>query len=711
MTPILKRTGGIWIGWDGNTSGLWDEKRRGLLEQWTERDGYIAVDLPPEVAHGFYDGFANQALWPLLHHFTSMLKFDPVHWSAYVEANERFRDVVLEHLQPGDLVWVHDYQLMLLPQMLRKAAPDANIGFFLHVPFPSSAVFRVLPRRSELLEGLIGADYIAFHTHSYVQHFRASLLRILGISSQMDRVELGSRTVRLDALPIGVAAAELAQSLNQDPIRPRLAELRTQFHGCQVIIAVDRLDYTKGISERLRAYRLLLDRWPELQGKVVLVQVAVPSRERVPMYSQLRREVDELVGKINGEMSSPDWTPIVYIRRSLPQSELTALYALADVGWVTPLRDGLNLVAKEYVACNESADGALVLSEFAGAAAEMGEAFLVNPIDEERTAEVVRKALTLTKWQRKDRMSALRRRVARNNVFAWGDRFVANLKQAATARAARASEEPQKLPYSALCRAFCGANERLLLLDYDGTLVPFSDIPSDAAPDAQLVRVLAGISEIPETRVAVVSGRSTRDLQEWFRDAPGLWLAAEHGAILRPPNSDEWRVFAGRSGQQPERVSAVLEEFVDRTPGSFLEQKEFSVVWHYRMADPEFGEWLSNELVANLDNMLIDTEFRVVHGSKSVEVRPIWANKGQVKQRLTNSSEPDFVLAAGDDRTDEDLFGELPASSWTIHVGQGGSRARYQVSGPQAMQDLLGRLLEVWRSQSRLCIQIEASGS
>jgi trehalose 6-phosphate synthase/phosphatase len=702
MSPILKRTGGIWIGWDGHASGVSDDKRRSLHKQWREREGYVAVDLPPELSHGFYDGFANQALWPLLHHFTSLVKFNPAHWDAYVEANRRFRDVVLEHLRPGDLVWVHDYHLMLLPQMLRNAAPAANIGFFLHVPFPSSGVFRVLPRRAELLEGLIGADYIAFHTHSYVQHFRASLLRILGIASKMDCVELGSRLIRLDALPIGVAAQELAELLQDGEIRERVAAMRGQFDACQVIISVDRLDYTKGIPERLRAFRHLLERWPELRSKVVLVQVAVPSRERIPMYGQLRREVDELVGKINGELSSPDWTPIVYIRRGIPRSELVALYALADVGWVTPLRDGLNLVAKEYVACNESGDGALVLSEFAGAAAEMGEAFLVNPFDEERTAEVVREALLLPKWQLRDRMSALRKRVARNNVFRWGERFVANLKRAAGDRAQRASEEPQELPYSDLLIAFCRAGGRLLLLDYDGTLVPFSTRPQDAIPDSNVVSVLAEVSEIPGTQVAVVSGRSRRDLEDWFRDAPGLWLGAEHGATLRPPNSRDWQLFLGRySTEQRQRVLTVLEEFVDRTPGSFIEEKEFSVVWHYRMSDPEFGEWLANELVASLELMLSDTELRAVHGSKSVEVRPIWANKGQVRERLTNGSKPDFILAAGDDRTDEDLFAELPLDSWTIHVGQARSRARYRLSGPSAMVGLLHTLLEDWRRQSR----------
>jgi trehalose 6-phosphate synthase/phosphatase len=559
-----------------------------------------------------------------------------------------------------------------------------------------------LPRRAELLEGLIGADYIAFHTHAYLQHFRSSLLRILGVASKMDHIDLGPRLVRLDALPIGVAAQELAESLLDRKVRERVAAMRKQFNGCQVIVSVDRLDYTKGIPERLRAYRHLLERWPELRARVVLVQVAVPSRERVPMYSQLRREVDELVGEINGDLSSPDWTPIIYIRRGIPKSELIALYAVADVGWVTPLRDGLNLVAKEYVACNESGDGALVLSEFAGAAAEMGEAFLVNPFDEERTADVVKQALSLPKTQLRDRMSVLRKRVARNHVFAWGNRFVDNLKKAAGDRVQLNSGEPQVLPYSDLLMAFCTAGGRLLLLDYDGTLVPFSNRPKDAIPDDKLVRVLAGLSAIPRTKVVVVSGRSSRDLEDWFHGAPDIWLASEHGAALRPAHSTDWQLFLGRySTEQRQRVLTVLEEFVDRTPGSFIEEKEFSVVWHYRMSDPEFGEWLANELVANLELMLADTEFRAVHGSKTVEVRPIWANKGQVRERLTNGSSPDFMLAAGDDRTDEDLFAELPLNSWTIHVGQAKSRARYRLSDPSAMVSLLRRMLEGWQGEWR----------
>jgi len=700
MSPILEATGGIWIGWAGDASGSEDERRSAQLEKWRSQKRYFAVELPADSLRGFYDGFSNQTLWPLLHHFSFLVKFKPTDWRAYVEVNRRFCDAVLEQLQPGDLVWVHDYQLMLLPQMLRQAAPETNIGFFLHVPFASSAVFRILPRRAELLEGLLGADYIAFHTYGYLQHFRASLLRILGMDSQMDRVYVGGRLVMLGALPIGIAPEEFTFLLQHDAATSkRVNELRNRFGGSRVLLAVDRLDYTKGIPERLRTYRRLLVEAPELRGNVVLVQVAVPSRGRIPMYSQLRKEVDELVGKINGEFGTTDWSPIIYVRRGVPRSELAALYAIADVAWVTPLRDGLNLVCKEYVACKQGRDGVLVLSEMAGAASEMGEALLVNPFDEEQTASVIKQALEMSPEDRRQRMSALYRRVLRNNVFAWGDRFVNSLRAAVDARERIIQAEPQTLPIQSVSQAFARARSRLLLLDYDGTLVPFVTQPQQAVPPAELVDTLVRLAALPRTTIVLASGRPRSDLEQWFSRVERMWLAAEHGALLRPPQSEEWNTYGLwrstglEAGERRSQVLSVLDHFVDKTPGSFIEEKESSIVWHYRMSDPEFGEWLAHELVATLDQMLGDTDLRAVHGHKSVEIRPLWANKGQILNRLPEEiSSSEFILAAGDDRTDEDLFLELPPESWTIHIGDGTSRARFRLPGPAQMARLLSTL-------------------
>jgi trehalose 6-phosphate synthase/phosphatase len=695
MGPILQRTEGIWIGWPGDSSDPQDERRQKTLKRWAERERYFAVDFPPEIAEGFYEGYSNQTLWPLFHQFPSLLNFKPKHWRAYREANLRFRDVVLEHVQPGDTIWVHDYQLMLLPQLLREAVPEAHIGFFLHIPFPSSPIFRLLPRREELLQGLLGADYLAFHTYGYLQHFRASALRILGLDSRMDALKVGGRSVRLDALPIGIASDEFTELLERDEETiKRLDELRARFKGRRVLLGVDRLDYTKGIPERLRTFRRLLKHAPELRGQVILIQVAVPSREVIPMYKELRHEVDELVGKINGEYSTPDWTPITYIRRGIPRSELAALYAVADLAWVTPLRDGLNLVAKEYVACQQEGAGVLVLSEFAGAATEMGEAFLVNPYDEERTAETIERALSLPEALRRERMTALHKRVVRNNVFAWGDRFISNLREAVKeSRAANFSEKPQELPVEAAVAAFHQAAHRRLLLDYDGTLVPYVNRPPDATPSPELVALLGQLAADPATTMVLISGRSRHDLENWFGSIRGLWLAAEHGALMRSPETMRWELYHPTyTSEWKEGVAPVLEHFMDRTPGSLIEEKEFSLVWHYRMADPEFGEWLANELVANLEQMLADTELRAFRGNKIVEVKPGWANKGEVLARLTESAPPaEFCLAAGDDRTDEDLFARMPEDAWTVHIGDRRTRAKYCLSNPNDLRQLLAR--------------------
>lgn len=697
MHPVLRGSDGIWIGWSGDTSGVTDEGRKATIKEWADKHGYFGVDLDQETAHGFYEGIANQALWPVFHHFPSLLRFDSADWKAYVGANEIFRDEILKHLRPNDLVWIHDYHFLLLPQMLRAVLPEISIGFFLHVPFPSSSVFRIIPKREELLRGMLGADYLAFHTHRYLQNFRTSILRLLGLTSQMDHLEYGKRIVRLDALPIGIAPHQFNDLLTKGTAtRKQLTELKQRFGYCKIILGVDRLDYTKGIPERLRAYRKFLQDYPEWRGKVVLIQVAVPSRERVPRYTRLRREVDELIGEINGDWSTPNWSPITYLRRNLPQAELAALYASADVALVTPLRDGLNLVAKEYVACKSSGDGVLVLSEFAGAAAEMGETLLVNPYDEESLSATIARALSLDETEKRMRMMALYKRVHKNNVFAWGDRFIKNLTTAVQTRSEQPRNEPLPLDKKSLLEAFNQAKSRIILLDYDGTLAPFAALPQSAVPSPNLIDVLKRLARDKHSATALISGRSRADLERWFASIPNLWIAAEHGALVWSPTSQAWeRPHHVSSDDWKKRVYPVLEHFVDRTPGSFIEEKEFSLVWHYRMADPEFGDWLANDLVANLDHMLAESPVKTVKGQKTVEVKSLWANKGQVYSRLMHSVEsPDFILAAGDDATDEDLFASLPENAWTIHVGRNESKAKYYVSGPDDMVALLTELVE-----------------
>jgi trehalose 6-phosphate synthase/phosphatase len=695
LGPILERSRGLWIGSPGDPPLQADARRDRLIREWSETRRFHAVALPRELGARFYDGYANQTLWPLFHEFPSRVVFDADAYAAYVEANRRFADAVLAQLRPGDLVWIHDYHFLLLPRLLREAAPEVAIGFFLHIPFPSAEILRVLPQREDLLLGLLGADLLGFQTHGHLQNLRRSLLRVLGLDSRMDRVGTGGRELRLEAFPIGIAPEEFLRPLTSRGGREQAAaEMRARFGGLRVLLAVDRLDYTKGIPERLRAYRRLLETAPELRERVVLVQVAVPSRERVPRYAALRQEVNELVGEINGDFATPAWSPVVYIRRGLPRAELAALYAAADLALVTPLRDGMNLVAKEYVACQLGGAGVLVLSEFAGAAAGMGEALLVNPYDEQGTVATIRRALAMEEPERRDRMAALGRRVLRNNVFAWGERFLGALAEAAEGRSAPGYVEPPLLPVESLAAAARAARRRLLLLDYDGTLVPFTRRPSEATPPPGLLSLLARLSGRAGDVVAIVSGRARAELDAFFVGVPGLWLAAEHGALLRSPADGTWESLrGGGSSDWKGRVLPVLDHFVDRMPGSLLEEKEYAVVWHHRMSDPESGEWLAGELVAMLDDMLADTELRVVRGNKTVEVRVAWAHKGEVAARLLEQApDADFILGAGDDRTDEDLFEGLPASAVTVHLGRGHSRAGYRLDAPEHLVGFLHRL-------------------
>jgi len=411
-------------------------------------------------------------------------------------------------------------------------------------------------------------------------------------------------------------------------------------------------------------------------------------------YDALRRQVNELVGEINGQFATPNWTPVVYIRRGIPRPELVALYAVADLAWITPLRDGMNLVAKEFVACKTDEEGVLVLSEFAGAAEEMGEAVIVNPNDEERTAAAVEGALTLAPEERRRRMATLRARVLSKNASRWSEKFLTELQNAAANRGGSHGDLPAPLPVPSLLEAYRSAQRRALLLDYDGTLVGYYDAPADASPQPDLLSVLECLASSKENSVMVVSGRRRNELQQWFGAVTGLWLAAEHGALLHRAGSGRWESLrVDFSREWLERVRPVLQHFVDRTPGSFIEEKEFALVWHYRRAESRFGDWLAQELVAMLEDMLAETELRAIRGRKIVEIRPGWLHKGATARRFLGLCGPvDFQLAFGDDRTDEDLFEALGMASWTVHVGPGSSAARFALAGPAEVVAVLRQL-------------------
>ena len=545
-----EQSDGLWIGWSGATEDL-SPTSQAELEAKLAPMRLVAVPLPKDQVTRYYEGFSNGVLWPLFHYLLDQVPLQVRDWDPYVEANERFADVVAAHYQPGDLLWVHDYQLLLLPGILRRRIPEARIGFFLHIPFPSEELFRTLPSREQLLEGMLGADLVGFHTPTYLRHFATALTDILGLVIDIDRVQLPTREVRLGVFPMGIDAASFA-ALAADPAVEAEAQAIRGDGSVRVLVGVDRLDYTKGIPRRLLSYERMLHVHPELRERVRLLQVAVPSRTNVDAYQDSRTLVDQLVGRINGALGTPRWVPVHYIFRSLAESDLVALYRAADVMLVTPLRDGMNLVAKEFIASRSDGDGVLVLSEFAGASWELPEALRMNPYDVEGTAEVFYRALTMPAEERRARLAPLRSRVQAFDVHRWVGSFLGQLEESTPVVPPRGLPAGTQAAREALTKRLGETEGLLLLLDYDGTLVPFAATPDLARPDPGLVTLLGAVSARPDTEVHVVSGRAREALDHWLGHLP-VWLHAEHGFWSRAPDSKEWVPAAepGEAGGSP----------------------------------------------------------------------------------------------------------------------------------------------------------------
>lgn len=426
------RTGGLWFGWPGDVSRVNAADRATIDAQLSDMRTMPVHLTPSEVAH-YYDGFSNGVLWPLLHYLLDKVRLDAERdWAVYQQVNQRFAERIAEHWRPGDMVWVHDYQLALVPAMLRKLIPQASIGFFLHVPFPSADVFRILPWDAEILRGILGADVVGFHTAVYRRNFCQTVAQVLGVSPGAGVLDLEGRRICVGVHPIGIDVDDFQRVAVTEEVDQEVARLRHEARGRAIILGVDRLDYTKGIPRRLLAFDRLLERNPALRDKVLFVQLSVPSREKVDAYAALRRDVNELVGRINSQHGSPTGGPLQLLYRAVPLAQLVALYRAADVMLVTPLRDGMNLVAKEYVASRVDQRGVLVLSEFAGAAAELTDAVTVNPYDLGAVAGAIKTALDMPLSEQRARMRNLRARVAAQDVHTWIQRFLADLEAATT---------------------------------------------------------------------------------------------------------------------------------------------------------------------------------------------------------------------------------------------------------------------------------------
>ncbi|OHB50814.1 MAG: hypothetical protein A2Y10_01775 [Planctomycetes bacterium GWF2_41_51] len=679
----------IWLGWPGDViEGRKNQQHiKNLL---FEKHGCQPVFLSNQEIEGYYHGFSNSTLWPIMHYRPYFINYQSQWWEQYKIVNRKFAHAILKIAKKGDLVWVHDYQLMLVPEMLKQSGMNLKIGFFLHTPFPSYEVFRCHPQRKELLTGMLGADLVGFHTFGYVRHFRSSAIRLLGVECDTMVVNNEGRKCRLGVFPIGADVQSFSTEMKTERFEKKLNEFRNIFKGKKIVLSVERLDYSKGIMQKLKAIDGFLEKRKN-KNNIVFIFINIPSREQVPEYHQLRQEIESFVGRLNGKHATVKNTPIHFIYQSLEFTELCALYNIADIAMVTPLIDGMNLVAKEYVACKPDYDGVLLLSEFAGAANELFQAFIVNPYDVESMVQALELALEIPADDVKRRMNGLYERVVQFDAKYWAKSFINELNKIEVI----SSIAPKKINvYNELFRKIKKSRKAAFFLDYDGTLCGIQDDPDKAAPDKNLKYLLEQLEKKKSIDTYLISGRTEKDLEKWLGKYH-ITLIAEHGFSYRSPETHRWsRIVRHADLSWKNPVKEILQQHVGTTQGSFVEEKVSSLTWHYRKADPEFGLINAQQLMSLFMEMLSNMPVEVHHGKKIVEVKSMHANKGSALMKFADGkSKYDFVLCAGDDQTDENMFKVNDERLFKIKVGQGPTEAQYTIDSPKEFLNILLKVI------------------
>ncbi|WP_205849982.1 bifunctional alpha,alpha-trehalose-phosphate synthase (UDP-forming)/trehalose-phosphatase [Nakamurella flava] len=684
LAPILSRRHGAWIGWPGSAD---------VELEPTTTDGLSLFPLPlsaEEVAN-FYEGFSNDTLWPLYHDAVADSQFHRQWWDSYRKVNQRFAESAAEVAAPGATVWVHDYQLQLVPQLLRRLRPDVRIGFFLHIPFPPVELFMRLPWRKQIVTGLLGADLIGFQLPGGARNFTRLARSLLGSTTSGGIIEHDGRKVRAAAFPISIDAAEQSALAATPEVHRASRELRADLgNPKKVVLGIDRLDYTKGIDVRLQAFgELLAEEDPSVQD-AVMVQIATPSRERLGSYQRMRESIERTVGKINGDYGRIGHPPIHYLHQSLPREELAAFYAAADVMAVTPFRDGMNLVAKEYVACRVDGGGVLVLSEFTGAAKELRSSLLVNPYDLDGVKEGFRQALTMSSVEARRRMRSLRRHVLTHDVDRWATAFLSALEGTRD----HVADAMTRLPGDVLA-ALTQVSETPHLLvasDFDGTLAPIVDDPAAARALPEAVEALLALTEIPGTQVAVISGRSMTVLRDLLgpglggTDNPKVHFIGSHGAETSAADRDDTPTkLSPEDAKRLSRLKLELQQITAEYPATRLETKPTGIAVHLRGLDDAD----TAAVTARIDEPAGWPGVHLLRGKKVLELTVVTTNKGKALKALMRRNQVTAAVFIGDDVTDENAFTMLDGDDLGIKVGPGQTAADVRVADPQRVVDVL----------------------
>jgi len=689
-----------WVGRAGINIDEISEKEKQDIDNKFRSDNCIPIYIDQQLRQEFVEGFCDNTIWPLFNYFTQFSRYNPENWEAYQKVNQLYADVISKYINEDDIIWIHDYHLMLLPRLIREKHPNISIGYFQHIPFPSFEVFRLLPWRMELLEGILAADLIGFHTYDYQRHFMSCVRRLLGYETFFNRIRLDERIVKVDAFPKGIdfeffynTAKELEKnSGNQESdIHKELKEYLRRDKNRKIILSIDRLDYTKGIPDRIKAFELFLITYPEYLEKVSLFLFVNPSRENVSDYQDLKKQLDELVGRINGGYGSIGWMPIWYFYRVTDRMESIELYKNADIALITPTRDGMNLPAKEFIACKTDKTGVLILSEMAGAAKELGESIIVNPNNRTEVADAIYQALNMPVSEQIERNSILQKRLKIYNEERWAKDFINGLEGVKKLQESNYTRKVNNQIVKKLVDNYKSAKKRIIFLDYDGTLTGFHKDPQMAMPDDELYSIIEKLISSENNTIVIISGRDKETLSKWFEKQNQLAFIAEHGVWNKNPNK-EWKMTDQIEKDWMAIIEPVLQYFVDRTPRSFVEYKNYSLVWHYRDADPDMGQQRAWELKDDLKNYIANLNLEIMDGDMVIEIKNAGINKGKAAINKIGNVEFDFILALGDDWTDEYTFNSLPESAHTIKVGTKTTSAKYYINDVKGVRDLLSQL-------------------
>ena len=691
LSSYVEDPSNIWIGWPGIASDKLTEKDKQLITSELGKHNCYPVFLSQKQIDNFYNGYSNSVLWPLFHNLPAKrfnsAQLDPW-WQAYRKVNQQFGEVVVNLANAKSQIWIHDYLLMLLPEILRSQLPTTNIGFFMHIPFPDRKTFIRLPEAKRLTTGILGADLVGFHTASYVHNFVSSIEALKLAVVGENQVSLGPRTIRVAEFPMGIDYAKYATASKSKAVKLAAKDYKRRYARRKVIVSVDRLDPTKGLEQRLQAYGELLKRDPRQLNKVVFAMVAAPSRTDIAVYARLAERLESLAKEINATYGSSKWQPVDYINVAQPFENVAALFQIADVAFIAPLRDGMNLSAKEFVASNHK-HGVLILSETAGAAQELHDAIIVNPREPESLVNALQQALSMRKRELRGRLKRMKKDLSINTVQHWAKNFIDTLQQPipGTPRLTR-SLSPR---ISHLLQTdFRRAKKRLLLLDYDGSLVPYSLDYHDAKPSKSLINLLGKLIANRANDVVIISGRSADDLDAWFGSL-SVSLVAEHGAAIKKAGNKTWQSVEKSETDWRQLLLPALEKYARLAPGARVEIKPHSLVWHYRATTPYYAQKYTVIIKRALRPILRAQGLELVQGNKILEIKNPRISKANAAKSWLERDYP-FVLAIGDDITDESLFVSLPATAYTIKVGRGRTAARFRLGSSRDIITLIRKL-------------------